>query len=78
MRLVRFFIFGLFSSVLLAVASLVIYGRWVDQRRIVPCPQNQSSFLRSYDPEDVIKKFRCKNESFGLGHGSARVRYSVH
>jgi hypothetical protein len=54
----------------LALAALFIWAEWTNSHRVVPGPQNQSSFLKSYDPEEVIKTFRYPGEGFGSRHNS--------
>ena len=70
MKVLRVFGFGFVSLCFLALAALFIWAEWANSHRIVPSPQNQSSFLKSYDPEEVIKKFRCPNEGFDSSHNS--------
>jgi hypothetical protein len=73
------FAFGLVSLCLLPFAALVIQAQWEISHRIVPGPQNRSTFLKGYNPEEVIKKFRYP-ESFGSGHssGAGSDTVSVH
>ena len=70
MKVVRVFAFGFLSLCLLALAALFIQGQWLNSHRIMPGPENQSSFLKGYDPEEVIKRFRVKGWGSGGGHGS--------
>jgi hypothetical protein len=70
MKLVRVLGFGFGSLCLLALAALLVWAEWTNSHRIVPGPQNQSSFLKSYDPEQVIKTFRYPGEGSGGGHNS--------
>jgi hypothetical protein len=52
------------------VGAAYIWGEWLKSHRIVPGPENQSSFLKSYDPEEVIKNFRNPPQGSGIRQNS--------
>ena len=51
---------------------------WVNAHRIVAGPQNESAFYQSYDPEQVVSKFRYPGEGFGGGHGNGATQLIKH
>jgi hypothetical protein len=54
------------GACVLGWVSLLGWQGWIDSHRLVAGPQNQSVFLRAYNPEQVIRKFRCDG-TFGAG-----------
>ena len=64
MKVMRVFLLGFCSLFVLTLAALAINGWWENTHRIVPGPQNKSSFLQTYDPEGVITRFRYKGQNF--------------
>jgi hypothetical protein len=65
---------GLISALVVAWTALLGWDQWVNYHRIVAGPDNESSLYQSYDPERVIKNFRCKGENYGGGHGSGALQ----
>jgi hypothetical protein len=70
---------GLISVLVLAWASLVGLVGWVNAHRIMPSPENETALYQSYDPEQVIKKFRYEGEGHedGSGIGSSNGIKSI-
>lgn len=78
MKVVRAIVLGSAGLCLLVFAALVIQGQWAISHRIVPGPENQSAFLKSYNPEEVIQKFRYPGESFADGEPSGAGSDTTH
>jgi hypothetical protein len=74
MKMVRVFRIWMFWSIRSGFGCVTIQDQWANLHGIVPGPQNQSLFLQSYDPEDVITSFRSKGENFNRGHSSGFAR----
>jgi hypothetical protein len=66
-------VLGLISVLVLAYATLLGWDRWVNARRIMAGPGNESSLYQSYDPEQVIREFRYGSESYGSGNGNGAL-----
>jgi hypothetical protein len=50
--------FGFISLLVLSWLSLVCWGGWDNAHRIVAGPDNQSQFLRNYNPRSLVHKFQ--------------------
>jgi hypothetical protein len=73
-------VLGVAGMLLLAWTVLVGSDSWVNAHRLVEAPENESSLYQSYDPEQVIKRFRYDGESYGGGHskGASQLVKSIH
>jgi len=60
---------GVISALVLAWTATFSWDEWVDNHRIMAGPDNESSLYQSYDPEQIVKKFRFEGESYSGGHG---------
>jgi len=73
---------GVSAVLVLAWGVLLGLQRWIDSRRIIAGPQNQSAFYKGYDPEEVFKRFRSTSQSYSSGsytgaeQGTELVRHS--
>jgi hypothetical protein len=65
---------GLFGVLLLTWEGLLFAQQWIDSHRIIASPQNQSAFYKGFDPEEVIKRFRCPDEGYGSGGSTGAVQ----
>jgi hypothetical protein len=52
--------------------------RWINAHRIVAGPANESPLYQSYDPEQVLKKFRYEGEGYDGGHGKGAAQEIKH
>jgi hypothetical protein len=73
-------VFGVVGTLLLAWTVLVGSDSWVNAHRLAEGPENESSLYQSYDPEQVIKRFRYERESYGGLHscGASHLVKSIH
>ena len=73
-------VIGVVGSLLLAWTLLVGSDSWVNAHRLAEGPENESSLYQSYDPEQVIKRFRYGHENYGSGHfyGASHLVKSIH
>lgn len=74
--------FGFISLLGLSWLSLVCWGGWVNADRIVAGPDNQSQFLRSYNPTSVVTKFQYgagshSSEGKGFSSGIRSIRHNA-
>jgi hypothetical protein len=73
-------VLGVVGALVLAWTILAGSDSWVNAHRIAEGPENESSLYQSYDPEQVIKRFRYEHESYGSGHfnGASQLVKSIH
>lgn len=65
---------GLLIILVLAWTALLGWGRWVNAHRIVAGPKNETALYQSYDPEQVIKKFRYEGEGHDGGGAESALQ----
>ena len=54
----------------LPIIGLGTYGEWVNAHLHYPGPDNESAFLRGYDPKAVVEQYMTPNEHLGESRGS--------
>ncbi len=74
--------FGIIGLLGLCWLSLVCWGGWVNAHRIVAGTENQSQFLRSYNPTSVVTKFQYdagshSSEGKGFRSGIRSIRHNA-
>jgi hypothetical protein len=60
-------VLGIVGALLLAWTVLIGVDSWLSAHRLGAGPQNESSLYQSYDPEQVVKRFRYEREGYGRG-----------
>lgn len=81
MRTLR--IVGIGAAVLgLPIVGLIAYANWVQAHMVYPSPQNESTFLRAYDPKAVVRPFFAlegysESRESGGGAGTKFVTHSA-
>lgn len=65
---------GFSIALALVWGGAVVCQQWIDSRRIIAGPQNQSAFYRGYDPEEVVERFRNPYEGYGRLSDSSAVQ----
>ena len=62
MRVVHILAISYICAYVLFFSALFVRGMWENSHRIAPGPENQSSFLKTYDPDGVIESFRITSK----------------
>lgn len=67
----------------LAIVCLIAWNEWTVLHMHYPSAENESAFLRVYDPEPLVQKFRAPHESYsesrslGGAAGTKSVRHNA-
>lgn len=62
------------TVLILLWTALFGWDRWVNAHRIVAGPENETTLYQSYDPEQVIKRFRYEGEGHNGGDEKGAVQ----